>query len=324
MNKNVKEWKVAVIGSGTMGTGIAQLFAMNGHDVTLNDVVEENLDKAMANIRNNLIMLEGLEEITNKEAEKTLENLHTTGDLQAAVKDVDIVVESVFENIEVKKDIYTKLDALVGPETILASNTSSLNIYEFLDISHPERLVITHFFNPAYVMELVELVRGPKTSDQTVELAKDLLTSVGKQVATLNKVIPGFIINRISSVILREAFYIAEQGGASLEDVDRALVTNFGPRYTFEGPIMLGDFVGWDVYEDILDLIGPVLSDHKEAPSLMRQLVKDGTLGLKSGDKGGVYQHKDPAKDHRVRAARVIKMIRAIRNTLDEVDRTVE
>lgn len=147
------------------------------------------------------------------------------------------------------------------------------NIYEFLKVSHPERVIIAHFFNPAYVMTLCELVRGPQTSDETTNTVKELLNSIDRKVAVLNKVVPGFIINRVTTAIVRECCYLVEQGVADFEDIDRALVAIYGPRFAFEGPFHLGDFAGIDIFERLATLLSPVLCNDTQCPSLLKNMI---------------------------------------------------
>lgn len=315
-NPNVKEWKVSVLGAGTMGQCIAQFFAMNGHQVSLYNRTPANLDKAFVQIKNNLCTLIQLGQITEEEMERTLPGIHGTSNLKEAVKDADIVIENLAEREDVKKMIFAQLDEYCGPDVIFSSDTSTMNIYEFLEVSHPERLVITHFFNPAHVMPLVELVRGPETSDEVTAEVKAFLESAGKTVAVLNKVIPGFILNRITMAVFREASYIASQGWTTPEEIDKAIVSTFGPRYTFEGPFALSDFAGIDVYERLGTLLPPVLCSDQGCPGILPEMTAEGKLGVKSGE--GFYRYEDEVKARRERDTKIIKMLQAIRAVNEE------
>lgn len=315
--EHVKEWKIAVLGAGTMGQCIAQFFAMNGHWVSLYNRTPANLEKALVQIKNNLGTLVQLEQIPPEAVDHTMAGIYGTSDLKEAVAEVDIVIENLAEREDVKKMIFSQLDEYCGSDTILSSDTSTMNIFEFLEISHPERLIITHFFNPAHVMPLVEVVRGPETSDQVTLAVKKLLEGDGKTVAVLNKAIPGFILNRITLAVFREASYIAENGWASPEDIDKAVVSTFGPRYTFEGPFGLSDFAGVDVYERLATLLPPVLCSDTECPQMVRDMVAAGKLGVKSGE--GFYRYKDEAKARRDRDTRIVKTIQAVRRVNEEM-----
>ncbi len=307
---SVENFEIAVLGAGTMGLCVAQFFAMNGHEVNLYNRTYANLDKALIQIRSNLQTLVSLDQISKEDLRSAMAHIHGTGDLKEAVEHADFVIENVAEREDVKKEIFAKIDEFCDEDVIFSSDTSTMNIYEFLEVSHPERLIITHFFNPAYVMPLVEVVRGPHTSDETTAVTKALLESCGKKTAVINKAIPGFILNRITMAVFREAAYIAGNGWASPEDIDKAIVSTFGPRYTFEGPFGLSDFAGLDIYERLATLLYPVLCSDTEAPSILTDKTGNGILGVKSGE--GFYEYTDAAEAHRARDSKIMKMIQAI------------
>ena len=321
-NPDVTEWEIAVLGAGTMGLCIAQLFAMNGHRVRLYNRTPANLEKAVKQIESNLHTLVEMGQIGENLIGETLGNIRGGSDLKEAVTSADLVIENVAEREELKKEIFARLDEYCGPDVIFASDTSTMNIYEFITVSHPERLMISHFFNPAHVMPLVELVRGPETSDETVEAVKALMESVGKKTAVLNKAIPGFILNRITMAVFREASYIAENGWATPEDIDKAITSTFGPRYAFEGPFGLSDFAGIDVYERLGTLLPPVLNSSTECPEILRGMVSRGELGVKSGK--GFYTYGDAEEARRARDTHIMKMIAAIRKVDEEMEAQAE
>lgn len=308
--KDPKNFAIALVGAGTMGMGIATHFAIYGHKVSLFDAFPEALEKAQKQIPDNLKSMQNLNAITAEQAEKALANLSYHADLKEAVKGANLVIESVPENAELKKDIFDQLSQLCGPDTILSSNTSSLNVYEFVQVKDPSRLVITHFFVPAYVMPLVEIVRGPETSDETVNAVYDLMKSAGKNPAVINKVIPGFIMNRLTFAIFREAAYMVGQGWCRPEDVDAAVVSTHGPRYAFEGPFGLVDFAGVDTYEKISEYLLPELCRDPEVPKVLKDLFDKGQMGVKSGE--GFYTYSDGTKARADRDKKIVKMIQAI------------
>lgn len=314
--QNIQDWEVSVLGAGTMGLCIAQLFAMHHHQVKLYNRTPANLERALHQIQSNLNTLCEMGQIAETDIEDILSLIHGTSNLQESVKNADFVIENVAENQDVKKNIFAQLDEYCDEDIIFASDTSTMNIYEFVEISHPERLTIAHFFNPAYVMPLVELVRGPHTSAEVMNTTKEFLISCGKSVAVLNKAIPGFILNRITLSIFREASYIAEQGWASPEDIDKAIVATFGPRYTFEGPFALSDFAGIDVYERLAALLFPVLSSSTKCPDLLSNMTSAGNLGVKSG--AGFYKYEDTENAHRFRDTKILKMLQAIDQVNEE------
>lgn len=315
--KNPQEWEVAVLGAGTMGLCIAQHFAMNGHRVHLYNRTPANLDKAFVQIENNLNTLAKIKQIPPKAIPSILSLISGSSDLKKSVESADFIIENVAEKVELKQQIFSQLDEYCDSDVIFASDTSTMNIYEFVTVSHMERLVITHFFNPAYVMPLVELVRGPETSDEVTANVKEFLSGSGKEVAVLNKAIPGFILNRITMAVFREASYIAGQGYATPEDIDKAIVSTFGPRYTFEGPFALSDFAGIDIYERLGILLPPVLNSSTECPSILKDKIAEGKLGVKTGE--GFYIYTDGAKAHQQRDTKIMKMLQAINNVNKEM-----
>lgn len=315
--KNPCDWEVAVLGAGTMGLCIAQLFAMHGHKVNLYNRTPANLDKALVQIENNLSTLLELNQIQPETIAETMRNIHGSSDLKASVSTADFIIENVAEKVLLKQEIFAQLDEYCAKDVIFASDTSTMNIYEFVKISHPERLIITHFFNPAYVMPLVELVRGPETSDEVTSAVKEFLNGSGKEVAVLNKAIPGFILNRITMAVFREASYIASQGYASPEDIDKAIVSTFGPRYTFEGPFALSDFAGIDVYERLGTLLPPELNSNTDCPEILKEKIAAGKLGVKTSE--GFYKYTDSAKAHHLRDTKIMKMLQAINQVNQEM-----
>lgn len=316
--KNVKEWKVAVLGAGTMGQCIAQFFAMKGHEVNLYNRTPANLEKAYVQIRNNLNTLLEMEEIGEEEIERAMSHICGSSDLQASVQGVDLVIENLAEKEEVKKLIFSKLDMYCGSDVILSSDTSTMNIFEFLEVSHPERLIITHFFNPAHVMPLVEVVRGPGTSDEVTADVKEFFEVSGKTVAVLNQAVPGFILNRITFAVFREAAYMASQGWTTPGEIDKAIVSTFGPRYAFEGPFALSDFAGLDVYERLGTLLPPVLCSDITCPEILKTMTAQGKLGVKSGE--GFYEYRDELKARKDRDTRIMRMLQAIRRVETQME----
>lgn len=313
---NTTKWKVSVLGAGSMGQCIAQFMAMKGYDVYLYNRTPANLEKAMVQIENNLKTLADLGQIQKRQIPEILGRISGSSDLKTAAEQADIVIENLAEREDVKKMTFSQLDEYCRKDTILASDTSTMNIFEFVEVTHPERLVITHFFNPAHVMPLVELVRGPETSDEVAEAVKSFLEGTGKKVAVLNKCIPGFILNRITLSVFREAAHLVQEGVATPEDIDKAIVSTFGPRYAFEGPFGLSDFAGIDIYERLATLLPPVLCSDTECPELLHKMTASGKLGVKSGE--GFYRYEDEKEARRSRDTKIIRMIAAIKEVTEE------
>ncbi|HPF69927.1 MAG TPA: 3-hydroxyacyl-CoA dehydrogenase NAD-binding domain-containing protein, partial [Candidatus Krumholzibacteria bacterium] len=251
--------KVAVIGGGTMGNGIAHVFAQQGNDVTLIDVKQEYLDRARATIEGNLARQVKKEAITEADAKATLGRLATATDLKAAAG-CALVVEAVFENFEVKKQIFTTLDAACGPETILASNTSSISLTKIAGTTQrADRVIGMHFMNPVPVMKLVEIICGQATSEQTLAFTTQAAKDLGKVPVTVQDY-PGFISNRVLMPMINEAVYCLMEGVADREAIDT--VMKLGMAHPM-GPLTLADFIGLDVCLDIMNVLYDGFGDSK-------------------------------------------------------------
>lgn len=316
MKENVQEWKIAVVGAGTMGRSIAHFFAMNGHQVHLYNRSKKTMEDALEQIKNDYATLVSMKMYDEGKVPGATANLHPTYDLAEAVKDADIVIEAVAEDPAVKKDMFARIDKLVRPDTVISTNSSSLNIYEIVEVSHPERVLITHFFTPAFIMPLMEMPRGPQTSDAVANKVEELVRSHGKKVAKLSTPCPGFILNRMTFALLREAAYMVEQGWTTPEDIDEAIVATFGVRYTFEGPFRLGDFCGMDIFAHLCDLLFPTFSNATKAPKLLTDMIARGDNGLKGETGNGFYKHPDPVADREERNSKIMKTIKFVNEQL--------
>ncbi|QKW52460.1 3-hydroxyacyl-CoA dehydrogenase family protein [Streptomyces buecherae] len=279
--------KLAVIGAGLMGSGIAQVSAQAGWDVVLRDVTDAALARGKDGIEASYAKFVSKGKLTAEDAEQALARITTTTDLDAAA-DADIVVEAVFEKIEVKREIFATLDGLVGDETILASNTSAIPITKIASAtSRPERVVGTHFFSPVPLMALCELVRGYKTSDETLAAAREFAEGIGKTCVVVNRDVAGFVTTRLISALVVEAAKLYESGVASAEDIDIACKLGFGHAM---GPLATADLTGVDILLHATDNIYTESQDEKFAPpEIMRRMVDAGDIGRKSGR--GFYPH---------------------------------
>lgn len=309
-----EDWKILVVGAGTMGSGIAQVYASKGFQVVLSDKFPEQLERAKKIVSDNVDNLLKVGLATQEEADRAGTLITYESDLAKCAPQANLVVESIFENADAKREIFTQLDKLCVPDCIFCSNTSASNIFEIAQISHPERLIITHFFNPPFVMALVEVVMGPKTSTETLNQVKALLIQLGKDPAVIKQYIPGFIVNRIATAITREAGYMVTEGWTTAQDIDRAVRNTSGIRYAFEGPMALYDIVGWDLTTSVSkDIHKTLCNDTEIGNSLGKELVAKGEVGLKTGK--GVYDYTgvDPQQFMNERSAKIIKMIKAVR-----------
>jgi 3-hydroxybutyryl-CoA dehydrogenase len=276
--------RVAVIGAGLMGHGIAQECALAGYEVELNDLTDEKLHHALENIQINLKMLTDLGLITVEKAESVSPKIHTNTILNNAVSEADIVIEAVFENLELKNDIFRKLDTMCPEHTILASNSSTLIPSLMASVTkRPDRVLVTHYFNPPYLLPLVEVVRNPETSDETVNITISFLKKVGKSPAIVQKEVPGFIGNRLQAALLREALSIVQKGIASPQDVDIVVKNSFGRRLSVAGIFEIFDIAGWDIVYPGTSYLIPDIESSTEVSPLLKEKVERGELGEKTG-----------------------------------------
>ena len=287
---NIKN--IAVIGAGLMGHGIAQEFACAGYRVYLHDITEEQLNIARVQIGKNLTLLAENAVIEEISISATLQRIHTTTDLTAAAKTADFVVEAVSENLPLKQQIFEELDSLCQPHTILASNTTALMPSQIgVNTKRTDKILNTHYFNPPYLIPLVELIRSPDTSDETVSVTFDLLTAIGKTPAIIDKEALGFVGPRLQAALIREAFAIVEQGIASAETVDLVVRNSFGRRLSVAGPFEVFELAGWDLVLAAFEELYKDLNSSPDINPLLREMVESGKLGIKSGE--GFYQWTD-------------------------------
>ncbi len=274
--------KVAVIGGGTMGNGITHVFAMNGILVNLVETNEELAEKALSTIEKNLDRMVKKEKIDAAEKVETLESITTFTSVEDAVEEVDLVVEAVPENFELKKQVFSKVDNAAPKHAILASNTSSISITKIAaTTSRPEKFIGMHFFNPVPVMKLVEIVKGFETSDKTYETIEETSRLLDKTPVPVEDY-PGFVSNRVLMPMINEAIYCVHEGVAEPEDVDS--VMKLGMAHPM-GPLRLADFIGLDVCLDIMNVLYEGFKDPKYRPCpLLVKMVDAGKLGDKTGE----------------------------------------
>ena len=279
--------RIAVIGAGAMGTGIAYQAARMGIEVNLNDMKQEFLDKGMSKIKDMVRTGVDKGKIQLKEAKSLLDLIHPMVDVEACVKDVDMVIEAIFEDMKVKKELFAKIDKVAKPKTVLASNTSSLSVSEMATATkRPEKVVGTHFFNPVYTMKLVEIVVAEKTSEDTITAAIEFSKQMGKTPVKV-KDSPGFIVNRILGALMGEAIKIYQEGLATAEDIDTAM--QLGANHPV-GPLTLADFVGLDIARATAETLHKGYGDCYAVPKLLQEKVEKGELGMKSGK--GFHEYK--------------------------------
>lgn len=277
--------KVTVIGAGTMGRGITQVFAQAGNQVILSDVYEKALDTALKEIRKSLDKLHA-KGLIKESPDTVMARIKTTMDLKEGTGS-EVFVEAVLERFDIKEKLYGQLNELAGNNSLIASNTSSISINALsAAIRRPENFIGLHFFNPVPVMKLVEIIRGERTSEETLKRSLDIVKNLGKDPVT-SKDFPGFISNRILMPLIREATLTLEQGVATKEDIDKTL--KLGMNHPM-GPLELADFIGLDVVYDIMRVLYAEFGDPRFMPPVtLRNLVSSGKLGRKNGE--GFYRY---------------------------------
>jgi 3-hydroxybutyryl-CoA dehydrogenase len=279
--------KVAVLGAGIMGSGIAQVVAAAGFDVTMRDIEDRFVEKGLATIKHHLDRAVEKEKITAQEATATMARIKGTTDVREAAGEADFVIEAVIEVMSVKKEVFAELDTICKGDALLASNTSGLSITEIASSTgRPDKVIGVHFFNPAPVMQLVELIRGFVTSDDTFAITRGFIEQLGKTAIEV-KESPGFAVNRILCPMINEAIFAYSEAVASAEDIDQAMV--LGANHPI-GPLALADLVGLDTLLAVLEGLHSEMGEDKYRPApLLRKMVRAGHFGRKSGK--GFYDY---------------------------------
>ncbi len=287
---------IAVIGAGTMGNGIAHVFAQSGFKVNLIDISQSSLEKGLATIGRNLDRMVQKEKITEIDKSSTLNNISSHTEMEKGVEGVDLVVEAATENIDLKLKIFQQLDTICSPDTLLATNTSSISITQIAAITkRPEKVIGMHFMNPVPIMKLVEIIRGYSTSDETTKIIMELSKTLGKTPTEVNDY-PGFVANRILMPMINEAVETLYNGVAGVHEIDT--VMRLGMAHPM-GPLQLADFIGLDVCISILNVMYDGFKNPKYAPCpLLVNMVTAGKLGIKSGE--GFYDYSESRKAEKV------------------------
>ena len=279
--------KIAVIGAGSMGAGIAQVCSQAGFQVSMRDVEHRFVETGFRRIRDPLSKRVEKGKMTQSEVDGIIGRIHGTVELKEAVRGAQVVIEAIFEKMEVKKELFAELDSIAPPEVVFASNTSSLSITEIASATkRADRVIGMHFFNPAPVMKLIEVIRGSETSDATTAFAKAFAVRLGKEAVEV-KESPGFVVNRLLVPMMNEAFNLLMEGVATAGDIDKAM--KLGTNMPM-GPFELADYTGLDIGLDVMEVLHRETGDPKFRPSpLLRKYVRAGRLGRKTGR--GVYDY---------------------------------
>lgn len=294
---------IAVIGAGLMGHGIALELAAHGYDVRLFDSNPEQLARAEQRIADSLALLESSGNLTADQVATANQHLRRTGDLADAVGGVDLVIEAVFENLDLKQAVFRELDALAPATAIFASNTSSYMPSSLASVTtRPDRVIVTHYFNPAHLLPLVEIVPGPETSTATIDAIRQLYTAINKSPVVLQREILGFVGNRLQTALLREALALIEDGIATPEEIDTIIRTGFGRRLALAGIFEVRDLSGWDVSVTVHEELVPHISASTEPHAVLQQIAADA---------------KGKATDRQARRTEILESLAAVKRVLD-------
>lgn len=305
---------IGVAGGGTMGSGIAQIFAQHGFKVTVVDIEESFLEntKRIILLNQRTLINEGL--LNEAQASEALKNIFFTTD-KGAFRDSDIIIEAIIEKLDIKQDYWKEIEAIAGEDCIFATNTSGLSINDIsVKLNNKKRFIGMHWWNPPHIIPLIELIKADETSEQTVTALKELIDIIGKQSVVVLKDVNGFIGNRIQFAVYREALKIVEEGIATVEDVDKAMKFGPGFRYPVLGPFETADLGGLDTFYYISSYLFNELSDAKEPTKLQKELVANNNLGVKTGK--GWYDYSDGKGEAAMerRDANFYKMLKSIHN----------
>ncbi len=286
--------KLSIIGCGTMGHSIALSAAWAGLNVKVVGVNEEDLKRADKGLHNKIEVMVENELFSEREGQEIRSRITLLTSLQEAVEDATFIIEAIPEVLEMKHRFYQELEQLIGEDVVIASNTSGFTPTSLAEKAlHPERFIVTHYWNPAHLIPLVEVVKGEKTNQETIDRAMLFMKRMNKQPIFLNKEIPGFIGNRLQYALFREAQALLDQGVATKEDIDAAVTYSIGRRLPITGPLMTADMGGLDVFSAISNYLFEGLSTAKKSGSVLTGLVEEGKLGDKSGE--GFYQWDEAA-----------------------------
>jgi 3-hydroxybutyryl-CoA dehydrogenase len=281
-----------VLGAGIMGHGAAQLFAQAGKNVRIQARRESSLEKARELITNSLKIMVEKEMLTGNDMDQALARITYTTDLREAIQDTDFILESIPEKLELKLDTYEIIESVVSDKTIIASNTSTFPLKELTQrAKNPERFIITHFFNPPQLVPIVEIARFEKTAENVVQTTYELMKEIGKSPVVLKKEITGFIVNRVQVAFLRECFNLIEQGVCTAEDIDIAVKGSMGFKWAFCGPLESQDLAGLETTKAMVHNIEQELSNTREVPSFLKEMVENEEFGIRSNK--GFYEYDD-------------------------------
>ena len=314
MKGNIK--KITVIGAGTMGHGIAQSFAQGGYQVSMMSRTQKTLDRAMALIRSSLSAMGEEGVLDPKSIPSIIGRITSTTSVEEAARDADIAFETMAEDKEAKKEIFAQLDKYCPPRTLLASNTTYLNIFDFVETSRPDKVLIAHWYAPPQIIPLVDVVKGPKTDMANVELMADILRKIDKKPAVFKKYVPGYVVSRLQIAFTGEVLYLLDNDFLSPEELDEAAKWGLAMRMMVVGVVGRMDFGGLDLTarnleKSLFPFLKPTPPEYK--PTKIFELVKQGCLGVKTGKGFYDYQGRSEAEVCKERDVKLIRMFKALK-----------
>jgi 3-hydroxybutyryl-CoA dehydrogenase len=305
---------LTIIGSGTMGHSIALNAAWSGINVRMYGLNEQDSSNGLAGISRKLQVLLANDLITENQTREILDRIKVTNSIDDSISGATFIIETIPEDIQLKNNLFLDLDKKCSPDVILASNTSGLSLTQMsAGINHPERTIITHFWNPAHLIPLVEVLRSSLTTTQTFDRAISLLKSMGKKPIEVKKEVPGLVGNRLQFALFREAQYLLEEGIASKEDIDAAVTYSIGRRLSVTGPLLSADMGGLDVFASISDNLFKNISDADHSFPTLEKLVEEKKLGDKTGEGYYMWDKEFSAKKNLLRENELIRQLKSDR-----------
>ncbi|HSW58114.1 MAG TPA: 3-hydroxyacyl-CoA dehydrogenase family protein [Dehalococcoidales bacterium] len=301
---------ILVVGAGTMGHGIAQSFAQFGYRVSLQDISPRALERSSALIKSSLNTMVEAGLVDKKDCDSIIGRIKLTTSLEEVAGEADLVVETIIENKEAKIDLFAKLDRLCPPHALLASNTSFFNIFDFIHVSRPDKLLMVHWYSPPQIVPLVDVVKGPQTSPENVQSIVDLLRGMNKKPIVFNKPLPGYMVTRLQVAFQREVYWMMDNGYLSCEDIDEASIWGLALRMMVVGICQRIDFGGLDISAKAKSSIETTPPEYK--PVILNELVNQGCLGVKTGKGFYDYKGKSEAEVCHQRDVRLLRLIKTL------------
>jgi 3-hydroxyacyl-CoA dehydrogenase len=303
--------RVAVVGAGLMGHGIAQLFAVAGIPVRLADTAADRLPEALRGIAANLDLLVDEGVLARAEAERAIARVEVAPGVEEAVDGAGFVLEAITETLDAKRELFARIERAVGPAVVLATNTSTLPLSRIAEGARvPERVLITHFFNPPHLVPLVEVLAHPAARPELVGAALALLRRIGSRPVLLRKEVPGLLANRLQAALAREALHLLDEGVADAADLDAAVTEGPGLRWPFLGPLAIADYGGLDVWQKVVENLAPELGRSMAAPAPLSERVRRGELGTKTARGIFSYRREEVPELVRARDRNLVRLVR--------------